>query len=55
MVAEELKEFIYANNLENSTEKSGNTEIFLTDLECNFINVAKSLMQKDRIDIQKID
>lgn len=55
MVAEELKEFIYANNLENSTEKSGNTEIFLTDLECNFINVAKSLMQKDRIDIKKID
>ena len=55
MVAEELKEFIYANNLENSTEKSGNTEIFLTDLECNFINVAKSLMQKDRIDIEKID
>ena len=48
MVAEELKEFIYANNLENSTEKSGNTEIFLTDLECNFINVAKRKKQKER-------
>ena len=55
MVAEELKEFIHNNNLENKNEGNGSTKIFLTDLECNFINVAKKLMQKEIIDIQKID
>lgn len=55
MVAKELKEYIIKNKLENENTKEGTTQIFLTDLECNFLNVAKSLMQKDNLNIQKIN
>lgn len=55
MVAEEVKNYIKQNNMENSIENNSNTQIFLTDLECNFINVARKLMKDEDINLKKID
>ena len=54
-VAEEVKHYIEQNNLKNSINNISTTHIYLTDLECNFINVAKKLMQNEEIDVKKID
>lgn len=54
MVANNVKEFINNNKLENDSKKEGNTQIYLTDIECNFVNVAKKLMQQEKLDIKKI-
>lgn len=55
IVAEEVKKYIKENNLENKKTHISNTKIYLTDLECNFINVAKKLMQKEDINLEKIN
>lgn len=57
MVAEEVKEYIKNNNLEHMLPKKekSNLQIYLTDLECNFINVAKKLINDDEISISKIN
>lgn len=55
MVAEEVKNYIKQNHMENSIENNSNTQIFLTDLECNFINVARKLMKDENINLKKID
>ena len=54
MVANEVKEYIYNNNIENLANEA-NTRIFLTDLECNFINVAKKLLKNENINLEKLE
>ena len=54
MVARKVKKYIYEKRMENN-KKIGDTKIYLTDLECNFINVAKKLLQEENIEIHKID
>ena len=55
MVAREVKDYININNLQNNKSNKGITKIFLTDIECNFINVAKKLMQIEDISIKKLN
>ena len=33
---------------------AGKVDIFLTDTECNFLNVAKKLLENENIDIKKL-
>ena len=54
MVAKEVKEYIIKNKMQNNDNEISNTQIYLTDLECNFINVAKKLLQVEDVNIQKI-
>ena len=54
MVANEVKKYIGENNMKNTLDKV-NTRIFLTDLECNFINVAKKLLKDENIKLEKIE
>lgn len=54
MVAKELKEFMKKECLENKKGINGNIKIYLTDLESNFINVAKKLLEIDNIKLKKI-
>ena len=54
MVAREVREYIRKNKMENGNSENGDTQIYLTDLECNFINVAKKLLQAEDVKIQKI-
>ena len=53
-VANEVKKYIGENNMKNTLDKV-NTRIFLTDLECNFINVAKKLLKDENIKLEKIE
>lgn len=55
MVGRKVKQYIYDNNLENNKDHASKTKIYLTDLECNFVNVAKKLLQKDDINLKKIE
>ena len=55
MVAKCVKDYIVKNNKENENKKVAKTDIYLTDMECNFIEVAKKLMKTDRIDVKKRD
>ena len=54
MVASKVKEYINANNINNEQSNISKTNIYLTDLECNFIEVAKKIMNKTNIKINKI-
>lgn len=56
MVAKEVKQYIQNSQLENNTKKRPNYEIYLTDTECNFIEVAKKLIREEEIikNIKKI-
>lgn len=55
MVANEVKKYILQNHLENNENKKPNTQIYLTDLECNFVNVAKKLLQETKLNLKKIE
>lgn len=55
MVAIALEEYIIKNNLRNESNINGNIKIFLTDLESNFINVARKLLNDDYINIKKLE
>lgn len=55
MVAGEVKEYILKNNIANEENRKSNTQIFLTDLECNFVNVAKKLLNESNLNLKKID
>lgn len=55
MVGRKVKQYIYDNKLENNKDHASKTKIYLTDLECNFVNVAKKLLQKDDINLKKIE
>lgn len=54
MVAKEVKKYIEENNLKNGSNSESITEIYLTDLECNFINVAKKLINDQDIKLNKL-
>lgn len=54
MVANEIKKYICKNKMENELNEV-NTKIYLTDLECNFINVAKKLLRNENIKLEKIE
>lgn len=54
MVAKEVNEFMKKEGIENKRENKGNINIYLTDLESNFINVANKLLEIDNIELKKI-
>ena len=54
MVAKELEEYLLQNNIENDKKNQTKVDIFLTDTECNFLNVAKKLLENENIDIKKL-
>lgn len=54
MVSKELKEILKQNNIENQSEQKSNYEIYLTDTESNFVNVANKLLNDKNI-INKIN
>ena len=49
MLSDDLKKILEKNNKTNSIENKGKYEIYLTDTETNFINVAKKLLKDDEI------
>lgn len=49
MVSNAVKKYIEKHNLEHSKEEKATYKIYLTDTECNFINVAKELIKDDEI------
>lgn len=55
IVAKDVKKYIFDNKIENNEKNKSNTQIYLTDLECNFINVAKKLMNQKDILLKKIE
>ena len=55
MVAREVKDYLLKNSIENQENKKKTTQIYLTDLECNFINVAKKLLNVENMDLKKIE
>lgn len=50
VLAQSLKEI-----LDSSKERKGTTEIYLSDLECNFIEVAKKILNVDELEAKKCD
>lgn len=56
-IAQYLKKYLERNSLENSKENIANNSIYLTDIECNFIKVAKKISENLKIDesIQKVN
>lgn len=55
MVAKELKKYITERKIENSKTNESNLNIYLTDTECNFLNVAKKLLENEDIEIKKFN
>ena len=49
MLSKRLKEILNNNDIENLTDSKGKYQIYLTDLETNFINVASNLLQDNSI------
>ena len=47
LVANELENYLEANNLKKNKKLESKVDIYLTDTECNFINVAKKLLKED--------
>lgn len=47
IMAKYLKDYLKQNNLSNNTGNVSNYKIYLTDTECNFINVAKNLLNDE--------
>lgn len=54
IVAKELEEYLLQNKIENDSNNSKKIDIYLTDTECNFLNVAKKLLENEKIDIKKL-
>lgn len=52
MVASELKQYLIKNKLEKEIANKSNVDIYLTDTECNFLNVAKKLLKNEEINIK---
>lgn len=55
MVATELKRYLDEHNMRNASAEGKNTKIYLTDLECNFVNVAKNLLNEENLELKKIE
>lgn len=56
-IAQYLKNYLEYNKLENSKENIAKNSIYLTDIECNFIKVAKKISENLNIEenIQKVN
>lgn len=54
MVANKLRKFIEENSMNNLQDNISQIEIYLTDLECNFIEVAKKILNISEINVKKI-
>lgn len=56
-IAKYLKEYLKKNNLENDANNIAKNQIYLTDIECNFIKVAKNISKDLNLeeDIKKVD
>ena len=53
-VAIELKKYLEINDMKNESKNIRQTNIYLTDTECNFINVATKLLENEKIKINKL-
>lgn len=53
-LAKYLREYLIHNNIQNVDNISPNYELYLTDTECNFINVANKLLQNNITNIKKV-
>ena len=56
-VAKYLQEYLNSNGLENDKKHKGESTYYLTDTQCNFIQVAKRLLKDDELasKIQKLN
>lgn len=48
-IAQYLKKYLLNNNLNNDTNQKAKYEYYLTDIECNFKNVATNILQDETI------
>ena len=53
IVSKAVKDYLIAHNIENKDSRKAEYKIYLTDTECNFINVAKHLLPDTNM-IEKI-
>ena len=53
VIANQLQNLLGENLLSGS--KTGKTEIYLTDTECNFISVAQKVLTEGKLDIKKAE
>lgn len=51
-IAKYLNRYLKENNIENEKQNISKCKIYLTDTECNFINVAKTLLDDETIEKQ---
>lgn len=49
IISKEVKEYIEKNNLMNTKKNNPEYQVYLTDMECNFINVAKKLLGNNHL------
>lgn len=54
-LAKYLKDYLTENGMQNDNNLKPNYELFLTDTECNFINVANKLLQNNITNIKRIN
>ena len=54
MVEKVLEKYLLENNLENDKTNKSEVNIYLTDIECNFLNEAKKLLENEEISIKKL-
>lgn len=54
MVAKELEQYLLENNLKNDKLNKSEVDIYLTDTECNFLNVARKLLENEEMNIKKL-
>lgn len=54
MVSKNLKEILNKENIQNEIEHKGTYEIYLSDTESNFVNVAGKLLGKEDIEVKNI-
>jgi glutamate racemase len=54
-IANYLQEYLKKEGLSNATNHIGKCKYYLTDTECNFIDVAQKLLQNEDIKIEKIN
>lgn len=54
MVSKHLEEILNIHNIQNNEKHNGNYEIYLTDTETNFVNVAGRLLEDKDIKVKEI-
>lgn len=53
-VARDLEKYMNKQQIKNEEKNDSNVEIYLTDTECNFLNVARKLLENEEIEIKRI-